>query len=281
EWQGRRHSIFVNSGSSANLAAFYSLLLTSRLRNRKVVVPAISWATTVAPAIQFGFEPLACECDRETLGVDTDHLKDLFETHEPSVIIIVHVLGFPNKMDEIIELCDRYDVLLIEDTCESFGSVYKGKKTGNFGEISTFSLYFGHHLSTIEGGMICTDDDELADLLRSIRSHGWDRDLPLKTQAELRKKYDVDDFRALYNFYYPGFNIRATDLQAFIGLGQLEKADEVVQARHRNLMIYDELIRNEHWKIRQLEDTLVSNFCYPIITPQLKPLVNALQTEGI
>ncbi|MDM7921702.1 MAG: DegT/DnrJ/EryC1/StrS family aminotransferase, partial [Pyrinomonadaceae bacterium] len=172
-------------------------------------------------------------------------------------------------------------VLLIEDTCESLGSVYKDKKTGNFGLISTFSLYFGHHLSTIEGGMVCTDDDEIADLLRSIRSHGWDRDLSDAKKDELRSKYGIDSFRALYNFYYPGFNVRATDLQAFIGLGQLQKADGVVAARRKNLQLYSEHIRNDHWKIQELDDTLVSNFCYPIISPKLPQLVGALHENGI
>ena len=177
--------------------------------------------TTVTPVIQLGMEPIMCDCDLDNLGLDIKHLKDIIKNDNPAAIILVHVLGFPNHMKEIIELCNEHDILLIEDTCESIGSKYQNKNLGTFGILSTFSFYFGHHMSTIEGGMISTDDEDLYHLLLSIRSHGWDRDLPLLKQNELRKKYDINDFRALYTFYYPGFNLRCTDLQAFIGLRQI------------------------------------------------------------
>jgi len=222
EWLGKKYSVFVNSGSSANLAALYSLLLSGKLRNNKIVVPAVSWVTTVTPAVQFGMEPIMCECDEDNLGLNIEHLKQIIKEHDPSSIILVHVLGFPNHMNEIVELCKEHDIRLIEDTCESIGSEYEGKKLGTFGDLSTFSFYFGHHMSTIEGGMISTDDEDLYHILLSIRSHGWDRDLPKSKQIELREKYNIGDFRSLYTFYYPGFNLRATDLQAFIGLGQLK-----------------------------------------------------------
>ena len=220
-WLNKKYSVFVNSGSSANLAAIYSLILSGKLKNKKIVVPAVSWVTTVTPVIQFGLEPIMCDCDLDNLGLDIKHLKDIIKNDNPAAIILVHVLGFPNHMKEIIELCNEHDILLIEDTCESIGSKYQNKNLGTFGILSTFSFYFGHHMSTIEGGMISTDDEDLYHLLLSIRSHGWDRDLPLLKQNELRKKYDINDFRALYTFYYPGFNLRCTDLQAFIGLRQI------------------------------------------------------------
>lgn len=281
EWQGCKYSVFVNSGSSANLLMFYALLLSGRLKNKKIIVPAVSWVTTVAPAIQFGLEPIVCDCDPDTLGLDIEHLGKLVEEHGPAAIILVHVLGFPNKMDEIMAICKDRDIILLEDSCESLGSLYKGVKTGNFGSMSSFSLYFGHHLSTIEGGMICTDDEELKDLLVSLRSHGWDRDLPPAKQSELRSRYGIDDFRALYTFYHPGFNVRSTDLQAFLGLEQLKKADSVVEARNRNFLIYDSVIKDHENKIRQSEGTLVSNFCYPLITEKRDELVRSLAEAGI
>ena len=241
EWLGVKYSIFVNSGSSANLAAIYSLILSGKLKNNKIVVPAVSWVTTVTPAIQLGLEPIMCECDMDNLGLDINHLKEIIKTENPSAIILVHVLGFPNYMDEIVELCNENNILLVEDTCESIGSEYKGKKLGTIGDLSTFSFYFGHHISTIEGGMVSTNDEELYHILLSIRSHGWDRDLPQEKQEFLRKKYNIDSFRSLYTFYYPGFNLRATDLQAFIGLNQLEKLTTIVENRYKNYLRYKKL----------------------------------------
>ena len=281
EWLGKKYSVFVNSGSSANLAALYSLLLSKKLRNNKIVVPAVSWVTTVTPAVQFGMEPIMCECDADNLGLNIGHLKQIIKEHDPSSIILVHVLGFPNHMNEILELCNEHDIRLVEDTCESIGSEYEGKKLGTFGDLSTFSFYFGHHMSTIEGGMISTDDEDLYHILLSIRSHGWDRDLPKSKQIELREKYNIGDFRSLYTFYYPGFNLRATDLQAFIGLGQLKKLDEIVKNRHINYQRYHDGIKNSEWKVKPPEDSFISNFSYPIITKNIAELVEKLTENNI
>ena len=281
EWLGKKYSVFVNSGSSANLAALYSLLLSGKLRNNKIIVPAVSWVTTVTPAVQFGMEPIMCECDEDNLGLNIEHLKQIIKEHDPSSIILVHVLGFPNHMNEIVELCKEYNIRLIEDTCESIGSEYEGKKLGTFGDLSTFSFYFGHHMSTIEGGMISTDDEELYHILLSIRSHGWDRDLPKSKQIELREKYNIGDFRSLYTFYYPGFNLRATDLQAFIGLEQLKKLDLIVKNRNLNYQKYHEGIKNNEWKINQPKDSFISNFSYPVITKNIKELVEKLTENNV
>ena len=281
EWLGVKYSVFVNSGSSANLAALYSLILSKRMRNNKIVVPAVSWVTTVTPAIQLGLEPIMCECDYNNLGLDINHLKEIIKTEDPSTIILVHVLGIPNNMKEITDLCEENDILLIEDTCESIGSKYDNKMVGTFGDMSTFSFYFGHHMSTIEGGMISTYDEELYHILLSIRSHGWDRDLPEKKQTELRQKYGVNDFRALYTFYYPGFNLRATDLQAFLGLGQLEKLDSIVYNRHKNYLKYKEKINNEFWSVSEPEGSYVSNFSFPIVTKNIDKLISELVNNDI
>jgi CDP-6-deoxy-D-xylo-4-hexulose-3-dehydrase len=281
EWLGKKYSVFVNSGSSANLAALYSLLLSGKLRNNKIVVPAVSWVTTVTPAVQFGMEPIMCECDEDNLGLNIEHLKQIIKEHDPSSIILVHVLGFPNHMNEIVELCKEHDIRLIEDTCESIGSEYEGKKLGTFGDLSTFSFYFGHHMSTIEGGMISTDDEDLYHILLSIRSHGWDRDLPKSKQIELREKYNIGDFRSLYTFYYPGFNLRATDLQAFIGLGQLKKLDDIVKNRHINYQRYHEGIINNEWKVNPPTNSFISNFSYPVITKNITELVEKLTENNI
>jgi CDP-6-deoxy-D-xylo-4-hexulose-3-dehydrase len=222
-----------------------------------------------------------CECDYGNLGLDINHLKEIIKTEDPSTIILVHVLGIPNNMKEITELCNENDILLIEDTCESIGSKYDNKMVGTFGDMSTFSFYFGHHMSTIEGGMISTDDEELYHILLSIRSHGWDRDLPEKKQTELRQKYGVNDFRALYTFYYPGFNLRATDLQAFLGLGQLEKLDNIVHNRYKNYLKYKKEIKNDFWEINEPEGSYVSNFSFPIVTKNIDKLISELSNNNI
>lgn len=281
EWLGVKYSVFVNSGSSANLAAIYSLILSGKLKNNKIVVPAVSWVTTVTPAIQLGLEPIMCECDMDNLGLDINHLKEIIKNENPSVIILVHVLGFPNYMDEIVELCNENNILLVEDTCESIGSEYNGKKLGTIGDLSTFSFYFGHHMSTIEGGMVSTNDEEFYHILLSIRSHGWDRDLPKEKQEFLREKYNIDDFRSLYTFYYPGFNLRATDLQAFIGLNQLEKLTTIVENRNKNYLRYKNEINNDFWNISPPENSYISNFSFPIITKNVKSLTKSLIDNDI
>jgi len=281
KWLGTKYSVYLNSGSSANLAMIYSLILSGKLRNNKIILPSVSWVTTVTPSIQFGLEPILCECDKDTLGIDINHLEELCIKHNPSVIMLVHVLGFPNKMKEIIEICNKYNIILLEDSCESVGSTYDNKKTGTFGLMSSFSFYFGHHMSTIEGGMISTDDEYMYNILLSIRSHGWSRDLEDYKKSELKTKYDVSDFKSQYTFYLPGFNLRSTDLQAYIGLKQLDNLDKNNIIRERNFQLYQENINNDYWKIKILDNTWISNFSYPIIHPQIHKIIENLNNEGI
>jgi CDP-6-deoxy-D-xylo-4-hexulose-3-dehydrase len=281
KWLGCKYSVFVNSGSSANLAAIYSLILSGKLKNNKIIVPAVSWVTTVTPAIHLGLNPIMCDCDINNLGLDINHLKKLIKEENPSSIILVHVLGFPNHMSEIVELCEENNILLIEDTCESIGSKYNNKHLGTFGDLSTFSFYFGHHMSTIEGGMISTDDEELYHILLSIRSHGWDRDLPKFKQKELREKYNINDFRSLYTFYYPGFNLRATDLQAFIGIRQMEKLNHIIDSRNKNYLSYINGIKNNFWNISPPKNSYISNFSYPIISKNIDKIIMSLRENQI
>lgn len=240
EWLGVRHAVYVNSGSSANLLMYYAPLVSGRLKNRKIVVPAVSWSTSVAPAIQLGFEPLMCEADPLTLGLDPDHLRRLVEEHDPAAVLLVHVLGVPCQMGPLLELQAKHGFLLMEDSCAAMGSRFDGRLVGSLGQLSTFSLYFGHHSSTIEGGMVCTDDPALHEILLHLRSHGWAKDLPPERQDELAREHGVAPFNKLFTFYYPGFNVRATDLQARIGLSQMGKLDRVLGRRIENDARYRE-----------------------------------------
>lgn len=280
-WLGCKHSVFVNSGSSANLAIFYSLIVSNRLKNKKVVFPCLSWVTTVAPAIQLGLEPILCDADRMTLGIDVQKFEDICRTQSPAAVMVVHALGFPNDMSAIGEICRRYDVLLLEDSCETVGTTIKGKKTGTMGLASSFSTYYGHHFSTIEGGFICTDDYDLYNVFKSIRSHGWSRDLDEVSRKALQLQYGIDDFRNLYTFYHPGFNLRSTDLQAMIGMQQLKRLDSFCQKRWENLKVYDRLIQNPYWKIDISQFEFVSNFAYPIIHPNCAVIANKLAENSV
>lgn len=238
DYMGVKHAIVTNSGSSSNLLMIYGLKEAGYLNNNKVIAPAVSWVTTVSPLIQFGFDVSLCECDAENLGLDTEHLEYLCKTERPALLILVHVLGHSNHMDEINRICKKYDVLLVEDSCESLGSELNGRKLGGLSTAGSFSFYYGHHISTIEGGMVVTDDTKLYHVMLSLRSHGWSRDLPENMRDGLMEKYGIDEFRNLYTFYYPGFNLRSTDLQAFIGRSQLKKLDAITVIRERNYNTY-------------------------------------------
>jgi CDP-4-dehydro-6-deoxyglucose reductase, E1 len=239
KWLGRKYSVFVNSGSSANMLMYYVSMLAGRIPNKKVIVPAVSWATTVAPAIQLGLEPIMCEADWQTFGLDTDHLERLCEEHNPGAVIVVTTLGVPGQMDKLVALKEKYGFVLMEDACPATGSKFQGQHIGTFGDLSSFSFYFGHHLSTIEGGMVSTDDAELYELLLHTRSHGWAKDLTNERASELAEAHGALPFNRVFTFYVPGFNFRATDLQARIGLSQMQKADWVVERRVENQRQYE------------------------------------------
>ena len=280
-WLGCKYSVFVNSGSSANLAIFYGLILSGRLKNKKIVFPCLSWVTTVSPAVQLGLEPILCDTDSKTLGIDVNKFEEICKKENPAALMVVHALGFPNDMIALQKICKKYGVLLLEDSCESVGTTVAGKKTGNLSLVSSFSTYYGHHFSTIEGGFICTDDYELYNIFKSIRSHGWSRDLDEVSRRSLQLKYGIDDFRNLYTFYYPGFNLRSTDLQAMIGSLQLKKLDEFCVRRYDNLKVYDSLIKNAYWKIDINQFEFVSNFAYPIIHPRSAEIVESLAENSV
>ena len=284
DWLGVNHSVFCNSGSSANLLMLWALVEANRIsKNCKVVVPSLSWSTDLAPVIQLGMTPILCDINLENLSVDLDHLEEIFKKSKPEVLILVSVLGLIPKMMMIKKLCDKYNVILLEDTCESMGSKWSGKKLGTFGLMSSFSTYFGHHMSTIEGGLISTNDEELFEILKSIRSHGWDRDASDNYKTKLREKWNTSDFDSLYTFYNSGFNLRSTDLQAFIGLGQIDKLDDICKKRNDNFKIYQKELQNFRPYIVDTRG-FISNFAYPVITDDIEErnkIIKSLQNANI
>jgi CDP-4-dehydro-6-deoxyglucose reductase, E1 len=261
-WLNVKYSTYVNSGSSANLLMYYALMLSGKLRNYRVVVPAVSWATTVAPLIQLGLEPIMCEADPRSFGLDLNYLEELLKQHGPAVVAIVHVLGVPNEMEGLLKLRDRYEFILLEDSCAAMGSRYDGRLVGTFGEMSTFSFFYGHHLSTIEGGMICTSDERLHDILLHIRSHGWARDLVPDKEAQLAQEAGALEFNRPFTFYYPGFNVRSTDLNAKIGLSQLRRIDEVVRRRVENHLRYQTRFQGAGWRCQTNERAVICSISF-------------------
>jgi CDP-6-deoxy-D-xylo-4-hexulose-3-dehydrase len=283
DWLGTKHSVFVNSGSSAILAGLAALKYGNKLKNDKIIVPDLSWATDVSSPLLLGLNPILIDANEEDLSVDLDRLEWIFKSNNPAAFILVSVLGLVPDMDRIVELCETYDVLLIEDVCESMGSEYKGKKLGTFGIMSFFSMYYGHHISTIEGGMISTNYEEINELLLMTRSHGWDRDLNQNAKDVLRSVNKVDDFSAQFAFYIPGMNVRATDLQAVLGLRQVDKIDKFSKIRNRNFKLYQELLDEEDslLDIKDREDCFISSFCYPIVSYDRDAIVKRLRDNGV
>ncbi|PIR58651.1 MAG: hypothetical protein COU69_04440 [Candidatus Pacebacteria bacterium CG10_big_fil_rev_8_21_14_0_10_56_10] len=280
KWNGSQFAVFVNSGSSANLLMLYALVLTGKLKNDRAIVPAVSWVTTVAPFMQLAMDPILCDCDPDNLGLNIDHFRQLCQEYRPSVAILVHVLGHPNHMDDIREICREYEVLLLEDCCESHGSEFNGQKVGKFGLMGSFSFYYGHHMSTIEGGMVVTDDEELYTIMLSIRSHGWSRDLPSKHSQGLKIKFNIDDFRNRYTFYYPGFNLRPTELNAFLGLGQLKKLNSTVRKREKVYESFKENLSPYYW-IQTSKGSPVSSFAIGLIDDDLPNIVDLLEENSV
>ena len=282
KWLGVDNSIFCNSGSSANLLMLWALVEANRIsKNSKIVVPSAAWATDLSPVIQLGMTPILCDINLEDLSVDLEHLESIFKTTKPEVLLLVSVLGLVPDMEKIVELCNKYNVILLEDTCESMGSKFKDKKLGTYGLMSSFSTYFGHHISTIEGGFVSTDDGELYEVLKSIRSHGWDRDANPEYSKYLRNQWKTSDFDALYTFYHSGFNLRSTDLQAFIGLGQIDKLDSICKKRNKNFKIYQKELASLTPFINPWYDCFISNFAYPVIHENRDMIVKRLQDANI
>ncbi len=279
KWLGRKYSVFCNSGSSANLLMLS--VLKEKYDSKKVVVPSVAWSTDLAPVIQLGLQPILCDCNMKDLAVDLEHLEKIFTEESPDALLLVSALGLVPDMNKIVELCSKYDVILLEDTCESMGCEFVNRKLGTFGIMSSFSTFFGHHISTIEGGLISTDDKELYELLVAIRSHGWARDLSVETQLNLLEEWNVSEFDSLYTFYYPGFNMRSTDLQAYIGLAQVDKLDDWGRKRLTNFNLYQELIENDYWKPDIDLNHFVSNFAYPIIHPNRNIIVENLRKNDV
>ena len=267
--QGRKEGILFNSGGSANLAMLQALKNLGRLSsNDKVGFSALTWSTNTMPIIQLGMIPVAIDVDPETLNVMSYNLMDRLKEVELKALFVTNVLGFAGNLAEIKDICNKSGIILIEDNCEALGTELFENKTGNFGLCSSFSFFVAHHMSSIEGGMVCTDDDELTEMLKIVRANGWDRNLNARQQSEWRKKFNIDsEFEAKYTFYDLGFNLRPTEITGFLGLFQLQFLDENIKIREKNhfqfekfIELNDDLNIVKHNHLKKL-----SPFAFPIV----------------
>lgn len=264
--QNRKHAVFVTNGSVANLLLIMALMNLGRFKKGdKIGFSALTWPTNVMPLIQLGLEPVPIDCEIETLNISPKKLEE--HLGGLSGLFITNVLGFCDNLTKIKKLCHENNVVLLEDNCESLGSKVDNTLLGNFGKASTFSFFVGHHMSTIEGGMVCTDDEELHTNLLMARAHGWDRNLDPKTQNNLRKASDVNDFYAKYTFYDLASNFRPTEINGFIGNTQIQYWDEIVSKRADNFKRFtNSLSKNDHFfKFDLSHMDIVSNFAMPVV----------------
>jgi len=280
---GTKYAVFCNSGSSANLLMAY-VAKHQTPRNLKVVVPSVGWVTTISPFMQFGFDPIMVGADPKTYGIDLDDLEAACVEHDPATVIFVQVLGVPHDAERLTALSKKYNFTLLEDGCAALGAAYaNGKKVGTVGKMASFSFYFGHQLATIEGGMVNTDCYETYQLLLMLRSHGWGKDLDESSYENLVSENDVDDFHKPFTFFVPGFNVRATDLQAFIGIGQVQKAEWVSDARNRNHKRYAENMKG-HFKFQDWGTNKVVSISFGLLAEskaQRTKIVKLLQVAGV
>lgn len=232
EYFGSKYAVMVNSGSSANLIAISALILSDKYdlnKGDEVIVPAVSWATTYTVLYQCGLKLKFIDIDLDTFNLNLNELENAISDNTKA-IFAVNLLGNPNDFDRLLKICDENNLILIEDNCESMGAKFNGKYTGTFGVCGMFSTFYSHHMATMEGGMILTDDDELNDIMKSIRSHGWTRNLSENSPFNTKK----DKFYEMFNFIFPGYNVRPVEMEAAIGREQLKKLDGFLKERKSN-----------------------------------------------
>ena len=284
---GMKHAVMVNSGSSANLVGVAALFYRSRRplkRGDEVIVPAISWATTFHPLQQYGLKLRFVDVDLETLNMDPSRLPAAL-TPRTRMVVAVSILGNPAPLDQIRAFCDAHDLVMFEDNCESLGASLDGRLCGTFGDVNTFSTFYSHHISTMEGGLLATNDTEIDHLARAIRNHGWARGLPADSVLNQGQRLD-DPFFEAYRFVVPGYNVRPLELTGAVGIEQLKKLDDMLVIRRRNAARFVELFKDDPRFIIQRENGSSSWFSFTMV---LRPdpgldrnrVMDALRNGGI
>jgi CDP-4-dehydro-6-deoxyglucose reductase, E1 len=260
-WQGCRYCVFVNSGSSANLILVSAAKELYRWNDGdEVIVPAVTWTTNVTPAMQLGFSPVFVDVNLNDLAVDYEKVRQAI-TPKTRAIFVTHLLGFPAAIDQLKEIIGNRNIVILEDCCETQGGLLNGSKVGNHGLAGTFSFYWGHHMTTVEGGMVCTNNEALYKLLLLKRSHGLARELPTAFHADIKKDYPDIDFNFL--FLTDGFNVRNTEFSAVLGLAQLARIDDFIRQRNKNYQEFTKICQDFQNELIILEIPGMSSFVLP------------------
>src|SRR5438445_458167 len=269
EWLGVKHSVFVNSGSSANLVTL-AALKERHGAGGEVIVPTITWVSDIAAVLHCGFEPVFVDIDPRTLGMDNNQVLAKLGP-ETRAVFMTHVLGYNALTRPLQNELGRRGVPLLEDVCEAHGGTFDGRKLGAIGLVSNFSFYYAHHLSTIEGGMVCTNDAELYETVRMLRSHGLVREL----DSESRRKEYADEYVDLnpeFTFAYPGYNVRSTEINAVIGRSQLKRLDKNIRRRTENLLLFLENLDGRVYQTDFATDGS-SNYAFTLILKNQDPIL--------
>lgn len=263
KWQNCKYSIFVNSGSSANLLIIQSAKeIYKWSEGDEVIVPSLTWTTTVTPVIQSGLKPVFVDCNLNDFSFDYMDLKRKI-TKKTKAIFVAHIIGFPANISSIKNIIKDKNILILEDSCESQGAKFRNKKVGNFGIASSFSFYWGHHLTTIEGGMITTNNKKFYEMCLLKRSHGLARELPKKSHSTIRKKFKNIDFKFL--FLSSGFNFRNTEINAYLGRFQLPQIDKWIKIRNKNYNKFYQACLKYKSELLVTNNPGVSSFVLPFI----------------
>jgi CDP-6-deoxy-D-xylo-4-hexulose-3-dehydrase len=264
---GVEHAVMMNSGSSANLvgvAALFHVQDRPLQRGDEVIVPAISWATTFHPLQQYGLKLRFVDIELDTLNIDASKLAQAL-TPRTRMVMAVSILGNPAALDVIKAFCDEHGLFFFEDNCESMGAMLGGRLCGTFGDLGTFSTFYTHHISTMEGGLLVTDRGEIANLARAIRNHGWARDCALAPPRAGEVRVEFDEFFEAYRFIVPGYNVRPLEMCGAIGLEQLKKLDAMIETRRANAALFQRLFGGDDRFILQREHGCSSWFSFTII----------------
>jgi len=283
---GMAHAVMVNSGSSANLVAVAALCYKRDRplqRGDEVIVPAISWATTYHPLQQYGLRLRFVDVDLHTLNLDASQLEAAL-TPQTRMVLAVSILGNPAPLTAIRAFCDAHGLYFFEDNCESMGASLHGQLCGTFGDVNTFSTFYSHHISTMEGGLLLTNDREMADLARAIRNHGWARDLA--PDSPINTGRHDDPFFEAYRFMLPGYNVRPLEVCGAVGREQLKKLDTMLEIRRRNARLFVELFAGDDRFIIQRENGCSSWFSFTLVLNPATDLdrgriMDALRRAGI
>lgn len=281
-WLGVKHSVFINSGASANLLTM-ALLRIRHPEGGEVIVPPLTWVSDIASVLQNGFTPVFVDIDRHTLAMDSKKIIEAI-TPDTKAVFLSHIQGFNGLTDELLAALEARGIPLIEDVCESHGATHKGKKAGSFGWISNFSFYYAHHLSTIEGGMICTDDDEAYQQLRILRSHGMVRE---STDPVVKQRYkdDSPDLNPDFIFAFPAYNVRNTEIGGILGRKQLPRLDANIRRRSENQSQFLGLIDSTRYRI-DFHTEGSSNYAFNLVLREadeafMQRLMATLREEGV